>query len=121
MAGYITVDILGVPVEAYTSVAVSLPGWFYLVGGTGFMAVGMFIYVLLVGAIWNKIRRLNLRILPVAHALFLFWAYSVAVEGTLDDQVFSFIAIAASIFICEWLIRYFEKMPRRSQLRLNNL
>jgi hypothetical protein len=121
MAGYITVDILGVPVEAYTSAAVSLPGWFYLVGGTSFMAIGMIIYVLLVGAIWNKIRRLNLRILPVAQALFLLWVYSIAVEGTLDSQVISFIAMAASIFICEWLIRYFEKRPRKTQFRFNNL
>lgn len=121
IAGYVTVDLFRTPEQANTSSAVSLPGWFYLVGGQGFMAIGIIFYVFLIGAIWNKLQKLRLRILPVAQALFLLWVYSVTVEGTLDSQIISFIALAASILICEWLVRYFEKRPRITQIRFNSL
>jgi hypothetical protein len=107
MAGYVTVDLLGVPIEANTSAAVSLPGWFYLIGGGWFMAVGIFLYSAFVWALWICMRKLRMRARPVAQALFLLWVYSVTVEGTLDQQVFSFITMMLSIVVCEWLIKNF--------------
>jgi hypothetical protein len=121
IAGYVTIDLLGIPEQANTSSAVSLPGWFYLVGGTGFMAVGMIAFVAFVWAIWAHFRRLQLRILPAAQAIFLLWVYSIAVEGTLDTQGIMFIATLASIMLCEWLVRRFEKTAwKRHTHRFSN-
>jgi hypothetical protein len=112
LAGYVTVDLLGVPVEANTSAAVSLPGWFYLIGGTGFMAMGVALFVFLIALLWKELKKLRLRTLPVAQALFLLWTYSVTVEGTLDTQVISFLSMIASIIVCEWLVRHYEKQAK---------
>jgi hypothetical protein len=112
MAGYVTVDLLGIPSYANTSAAVSLAGWFYLVGGISLMILGVMGFVALVWFIWNGLQSLHLRILPVAQALALLWVYNFTSEGTLEAQVLPFVAMIASIFLCEWLVRRFEASRR---------
>jgi hypothetical protein len=107
-AGYVTMDLLGVPEYVSTSAAVSLVGWFYLVGGTISVVVGILGYLVLVWALWSGLRRLRLRILPVAQAILLVWVYTVTSEGTLDAQFLPLMATLASIVVCEWLVRWFE-------------
>ena len=113
VTGYVTRDLLRVPEYANTAFAVSLPGWFYLVGGTVFMAIGIIGYVALIKGIWNSLKRFRLRTLPAAQALVLMWVYFVTVEGTLDDQWFSLITMVASVMLCEWLVRRFEHLAQK--------
>ena len=112
LSGYVSIDLLGVPASANTAFAVSLPGWFYLIGGTLAMAIGIIGYAALIWGLWNGLSRFRLRTLPAAQALMLMWVYFVTAEGTLDDQSFSFITLLASIFIFEWLVRRFEHSVR---------
>lgn len=107
VAGYVTQDILGYPSYAIHTSAVSLVGWFYLVGGEDkLVIVAMAGFCVAVWGLWRLLARLRLHSLPVAQALFLSWVYSLATEGLLDAQGVPFLIMAVSIIVCEWLIRF---------------
>jgi hypothetical protein len=108
VAGYVTVELLGTPEYVNTSAAVSSVGWFYLWGGAVAVVAGIIGSVVLVWALWIGLRRLRLRILPVAQALVLVWLYSAASDGVLDAQALPLVTTFASIVACEWLVRRFE-------------
>jgi hypothetical protein len=108
VAGYVTVELLGIPEYVNNSAAVSSVGWFYLWGGAIGVAVGIFVFVVSVWVLWIGLRRLRLRILPVAQALVLVWLYSATSDGLLDAQVLPLVTTLASSVACEWLVRRFE-------------
>ena len=104
MAGYVTFDIFRQPVGAITSIAPSMVGWFYLIGGNFVVALGLIGFTLVWHFLWNMLRRIRLRSLPVAQALFLSLVFLVTIDGVIESLISGKILVyPATILICEWL------------------
>ncbi|MFC1762299.1 hypothetical protein ACFL6U_09490 [Planctomycetota bacterium] len=104
---FLTADLMGVPVDANTTYGSSLFGWFYLVGGTSLVVVGVFSWTILVWAIWRYLFWLRLYCIQVAQVLLVFLVFSISSNGGLDDQYLRILAAVGSIVVCELMVRRF--------------
>lgn len=104
MAGYVTFDIFRQPAGAITSIAPSMVGWFYLVGGNVVVALGLIGFTLVCHFLWNMLRWTRLQSLPVAQALFLSLLFLVTMDGVLEGLISGkMLVYPATILICEWV------------------
>lgn len=114
VAGYLTVGVFGFPADAVNEAAPGVVGWFYLVGGNGFVFLGLVAFTLLVHGLWRGLLRLHLRTEPVAQALFLTWLTLLTMDGVLESVAHRTILIwPLSILACEWIARTMERRGGR--------
>jgi hypothetical protein len=83
----------------------SFIGWFYLVGGNFFVVLGVFLFMTLTWFLWNTLRRLQLKCLPVARSLLLLCLIELCGGGSLDRLGLHVLVLAGSIAACEYIIR----------------
>lgn len=105
IAGYLTVNIFGYPQDLAHSVAPSLVGWLYLVGGPAAVLVGCVVVGLISTVFWHALSRLPLRSGPVAQTLTLFLLYAAVAESTLERIPLQVAVTAASVGVLEVLMR----------------
>lgn len=107
-AGHLTVDVFGGPAELVgaSALAPSLVGFFYVVGGDLVVFLGMGIMTIAVLWFWEKLAVSNLRSRVVAQVSMLNIVLMMAVDGLLDRAiVYKLPVFAASVFLCECIIR----------------
>jgi hypothetical protein len=102
---YFTNIVVGLPSWSSTSMAPSLLGWFYLVGGSLMVFIGTFFYVIIVWIIWNVISKSNLYCKPVVQAFFLFWVFVYTSGGLPEKLKVVFLVNVGTIIVCEWIVR----------------
>lgn len=106
------VDVMGIPPWTVIGISPGLLGWFYLVGGSNLVSVGISIFIILVWLIWRGIAKLNLNSAPVAQTLFLLFLITTCSEGVLNRVYLEILVIAGSIAVCEWIVWSFKKKKR---------
>lgn len=111
VAGYYTTDVLGYPSDALTSFAPSLVGWFYLLGGTMFVAVGIACITIIALGCWKGLRAMRLTVAPVAQATFLTVLFGAVTDGVLDQMGWTVLAAVGSIAVAEILTSFALKVP----------
>jgi hypothetical protein len=117
VAGYYTMDVLGYPSDALTSFAPSLVGWFYLLGGTAFVVVGIACFTITALGCWKVLRAMTLTVAPVAQAMFLTILFEAATDGVLDQMGWTALAVVGSITAAEILTSFALKVPLKSPYR----
>jgi hypothetical protein len=106
MPGYVTFNILRQSPGNITSIAPSMVGWFYLVGGNVAVALGLIGFTLVTDFLWTMLRWIKLQSLRVAQALFLSLLFFVTIDGVLEGLISEkMLVYPATIVICEWLMR----------------
>jgi hypothetical protein len=106
VAGYVTLDVMGFPSYAGTSVASGMVGWFYLVGGDLLVVIGIIVFTLATYFAWIFLGRMGLYSLPVAQAISLSFLFMLSMDGVLDGLFrIPVLFYPLSIFVCELLMR----------------
>jgi len=106
LSGYVTVDVFGFSPDAVHSVAPSLVGWFYLLGGNGFVVLGIAWFTAIGFVLWRLLSGLRLKSIIVADVLFMSLFTTMAVDGTLDSFfTWKMIVWPVSVVVCEWILR----------------
>ncbi len=91
LAGYLTHNIYGIPIEENTLSAPSFVGWLYLVGGTIAVAKGVIVLAVVVVFGWHSLRKKYFVASPISKTYFLWVLFTALTEGTLDSMLFMFI------------------------------
>ncbi len=106
-------EAMGVPLWAQYGIAPGLLGWFYLVGGSSFVSIGIAGLTILVWLIWRGIAKAKLYCTPIAQTLFLFLLITICSEGMLLSQVYlQILVIGGSVSVCEWMVRQYKIKKR---------
>lgn len=117
---YLTRDIFGYTNTTTNAMAPGLLGWFFLLGGNPMVIMGTIGFTVLTGFLWKVMRRLGLRTLPVAQALFSLLLLTTAVDGGLDSLVgLTVLSWPVAIILCEFLFR--SGLRRSSRIDIHKL
>jgi hypothetical protein len=98
-------QVMNVPLNANNSVAPSLVGWFYLVGGNWLVVVGIASFTAGVQLVWGAVQSSNLQSRWVAQPLILLLLVYTAADGVLELLPPLVLTSGISVAVLEWLIR----------------
>jgi hypothetical protein len=110
------VEVMGMSEWMVIGISSGLLGWFYLVGGSNLVCIGICVFTILVWLIWRGIAKSKLYCTPVAQTLFLLFLITTCSEGVLNRAYLEILIIAGSIAVCEWIVWSFKKKKRLTSI-----
>lgn len=112
IAEFVTVNVFGYSKYDVMSIAPSIIGWFYIIGGNVFVVLGTIGFTMFTLIIWRMLAIIKFRTLPIAQALFLTFLFLNAMEGHLEGIAFQFVVTIISILVAEGVLRFIARGHR---------
>ena len=103
---YMTYDVMEWPIWQSMGYAPSTFGFFYLLGGTFALVIGIFFLICVAMFIWSLLCRLSLRARPVVLAIFLLYFFVTFSDGTWSGVLVQLAGLSLAMIFCELLSRF---------------
>ena len=103
---YMTYDVMEWPIWQSMGYAPSTFGFFYLLGGTFALVIGICFLIIAIMIIWSTLCRLSLRARPVVLAIFLMYVFVSFADGTWSGVFIQLALLSFVMAFCELLSRY---------------